>query len=441
MDDLKDLQKEEPGFPVTRDESSDENGEQGVIPSLPAEESNPKSSENPVSAGEKEGDGKEPVAATPTPTPVESSDEIPEKETQVSGEAVPVEPSDETSEEEAQISGEPSSLIGTLPELPGIGRSGYIAVGALLAAVVLVLLRTYSSRKKNSASKNSSAQKRRRELSDGCTEGTEASFISDMPEVNSSPSAAGTSYSVGKVHAIGARRDQQDSFILSDYMDRSVVRERGLLAIVADGMGGLSNGGMVSKLAADTGMEYFYNSAVSLTPQRRLLEMAQIINSRVNQFLQGRGERSGSTLVEALIHQGKLYFLTVGDSRIYLYRGGHLICLNRPHVYAEELALEGVNRQRGLSDMDSDRQKDSLTSYLGAGRLKHVDRNAEGITLSRGDRIMLCSDGVFGTLNEESMEQALSGNPQEAAELLEQQICAVGKVSQDNFTAVIIQYH
>lgn len=318
--------------------------------------------------------------------------------------------------------------------LTGWSKSSYIAIGALLMALILIVLRRITSQKHTDAK----GKKKQAETS-GATEDASSQNGSEEGS-RTSPSGMKAPYSVGKVHAIGARKDQQDSYHISDYnTDRSVISEKGFLAIVADGMGGLSNGGAVSKLAVNTGMEYFYGSLSSLTPERRLLEMAQLINHRVNQFLRGRGERSGSTLVEALIYRDKLYFLTIGDSRIYLYRGGHMICLNRPHVYAEELALEGVNQQRSLSDMEHDSQKASLTSYLGAGRLKYLDRNTEGITLVRGDKIMLCSDGVFGTLNEESMEFALSKSPEVAAELLEQQVYAAGKIGQDNFTAVIIQ--
>lgn len=352
-----------------------------------------------------------------------------------------------TAEPTAEPTTEPATEAGTEQQEPIWNKSGYIAVGALLAAIFLIIFRKLTSRKysaKNSVSpKKEQSRKRLQALSDEVQTGIETEDVSDFgvsgAEKQGAPLGRKVPYSVSKVHAIGARKDQQDSYNISDYMDSSLLQEKGLLAIVADGMGGLSNGGMVSKLAVNTGMEYFYGSDPSLAPGRRLLEMVQIINNRVNQFLYGKKERSGSTLIEALICQNKLYFLTVGDSRIYLYRGGHMICLNRPHIYAEELALDGVNKQRNLSDMESDRQKASLTSYLGAGRLKHLDRNAEGISLVKGDKIMLCSDGVFGTLTEESMELALSKSPEEAAELLEQQVYVAGKAAQDNFTAVIIQ--
>lgn len=391
---------------------------------------------------------------TPEETPEEDSEENSaenESDTAPSAQGEDGEPEDDTpvtvSPEptlfEERTTEETTTETGTPEAVPGWNKSGYIAVGALLAAIFLIVFRIMTSKKHSSSGKKGQGKKRSQAFSDEKTTGMETEGASSFEPVHTEKQAApaGTKapYSVAKVHSIGARKDQQDSYNISDYMDSSLLREKGFLAIVADGMGGLSNGGMVSKLAVNTGLEYFYGASSSLTPERRLLEMAQIINIRVNQLLHGRKERSGSTLVEALIYQNKLYFLTIGDSRIYLYRGGHMICLNRPHIYAEELALEGVNQQRSLSDMDSDRQKASLTSYLGAGRLKHLDRNAEGITLVKGDKIMLCSDGVFGTLNEESMELALSKNPEEAAELLEQQVYVAGKSAQDNFTAVIIQ--
>ena len=321
-----------------------------------------------------------------------------------------------------------------------VGASTMVAVGALAAAVLLILCRLlYRKKKTPSGKEKKSAEDLGITADEAPKERTDASKRGEERTITAPFQRTGESFSVGVVHAIGARKDQQDAYLLSDHTDNALVREKGFLAIVADGMGGLSNGGMVSRMAVSTGIEYFRSAPGGISPAKRLLEMTKVINVRVNQFLKGRGERSGSTLVESLIYDGKLYFLTVGDSRIYLYRGGRLICLNRPHVYAEELALEGVNHLRNLSDMDSDRQKGSLTSYLGAGRLKYLDRNAEGIALVRGDKLMLCSDGIFGTIKEEEMEQALSKNPKEAAELLEQKVYAAGKSAQDNFTAVVIQ--
>ena len=261
------------------------------------------------------------------------------------------------------------------------------------------------------------------------------------PELKSVPAPEGKIFSVGKVHDIGKRKDQQDSFGVSDAEDPELYTENGLYAVVADGMGGLADGGRVSYEVVKTGLGMFYDELKSETPQVKLLKTAVKINRNVNRMLAGQTQRSGSTLVEVLCYQGRLHFLSVGDSRIYLYRQGGLICLNRPHIYAEEIALDAVNGKCELRQMEVDSQKSSLTSYIGAGDLKHIDRSEEGIALVAGDKIMLASDGVFGTLTEQQITNALAEDALQAAEQMKDMIRAANKAHQDNYTAVILEYH
>lgn len=246
---------------------------------------------------------------------------------------------------------------------------------------------------------------------------------------------------VGKLHDIGMRKDQQDSFGVSDAADSELYEQKGLFAVVADGMGGLADGGLVSAESVKTCLGMFYDELGSGDAAARLLKMAARVNRNVNRILSGKTQRSGSTLVEALIYQGKLNYLTVGDSRIYLYRQGGLICLNRPHIYAEEIALEAVNGRSDIRQMETDSQRKSLTSYIGAGELKHLDRSEEGVTLMEGDKIMLASDGVFGTLTEQQMADALAMDAQQAADRMKALIQKAQKAHQDNYTAVVLEYH
>ena len=256
-----------------------------------------------------------------------------------------------------------------------------------------------------------------------------------------SASAPGTGMALtGIVHGIGGRDDQQDSCGLSDESGKGLWQEKGLFAVLADGMGGLSDGGAVSRLAVSTCLDTFFGAGAERDPADLLLEAARATNIRVNGMLGPNIRKSGSTLVQALIRRGKLYFLTVGDSRIYLYRGGRLLCLNRPHVYAEELALAGVNGRGSLDQVHRNAQKAALTSFVGAGELMHLDRSSEGIALVPGDKILLATDGVFGTLEDWQMEQALEKNADEAARELGRQIEEADKEYQDNYTAVILTY-
>lgn len=248
---------------------------------------------------------------------------------------------------------------------------------------------------------------------------------------------SGGSVAVADYQDIGAREDQQDSF---DYSAPELYAQQGVMAVVADGMGGLANGKAVSNALVRTFVDGFpqvsgyYNQTADI-----LLDLSIRANARINQMLRG-AERSGSTLVAALVRDGYLHYLTVGDSRIYLYRGGALLQLNREHIYQEELAVQAVNQAVAMAQVRGDRQAHSLTSYFGIGRIPAIDRNDEGIRLVPGDRILLASDGVFGTLSQDEMEQALQSGIQDAANQMGSMIRSAGKPYQDNNTLVILEY-
>lgn len=257
------------------------------------------------------------------------------------------------------------------------------------------------------------------------------------PEVEETVSAAADPRIFAAVHQhIGAREDQQDSYGVSE---PGTYLQNGVIAVVADGMGGLSNGRAVSAALVRSFLEGFRSASPRQNAADFLLEQAVRANSGVNQMLRGQ-DRSGSTLVSCVIRNGYLNFLTVGDSRLYLYRGGALLQLNREHIYQEELAEKAVNQEAGLSQVRGDRQAHALTSYFGIGHIPAIDRNDEGIKLLDGDKLLLASDGVFGTLTQMQMEMALAQDVTSATRMLGEQIRAANRTHQDNNTAVVLEY-
>jgi len=287
-------------------------------------------------------------------------------------------------------------------------------VFALLAAVAAALLH-----KKN-----------------GGTQPPQTTPVSGASEVPAAPAATAPAHvQVAYYQHIGAREDQQDSYAVSNPAGYD---RQGVLAVVADGMGGLSNGGAVSATVVRCFMDTF--RSIQVPPGELLLEAAARTNERVNRMLRG-GEKSGSTLVAVIIREGWLNFLSVGDSRIYLYRGGALLQLNREHAYREELAVRAVNQEIPMGRVRGDRQSHALTSFLGIGTIPHIDRNDEAIRLLPGDRLLLASDGVFGTLTGRQLETALALEISESAKQIESLIRQENLPHQDNNTAVILEFN
>lgn len=253
-----------------------------------------------------------------------------------------------------------------------------------------------------------------------------------MPKENAKSESAGIQ--VGSLHNIGRRSGQQDSY--------DVVKcGNGLLAVVADGMGGLSDGDKVSQKIVAT----FHEDAARVRPGHSFDALYQMVghaNREVNRMLGSSLQgKCGSTLLAVLLENDQMQWTAVGDSRIYLYRGGSLLQVNREHTYKIELLERAVNGEMSFADMRSDSQLGRVCSYLGMGRLKHVDGSLNMVKLLPGDRVLLMSDGVFNTLSEEEIAAVLRRHEDvdQAAQVLEKQVLGKQSPTQDNFTCVILK--
>ena len=240
---------------------------------------------------------------------------------------------------------------------------------------------------------------------------------------------------VGTSSICGKRKNQQDALYCSEWKNRRALTGRGLLAAVADGIGGLSNGDLASVTAVQNMRAAFLNEKGGRTPPEELLYAAASAHQGVL-ALNREGKMCGSTLVSVLIKQWNLWLLSIGDSRIALYRAGVLLTLNREHVMKrdndEERAVNGAM-------IPPDARKDkALTSFVGKENLRQIDRTLPPMRLLPGDKIVLMSDGIFGTLNEDELCAALSCAPEAAARKVTQLVEAKNKPAQDNASIIVI---
>lgn len=241
-------------------------------------------------------------------------------------------------------------------------------------------------------------------------------------------------YSAGYAQWIGNREDQEDACAVTEWHNADIVAHRGILAAVADGIGGLDDGQIASQTMIQSLWDGFEHLDPGMSPQDKLLVlMANGQREVVN--INRRGKRCGTTLVAALVKGGYLSIISVGDSRIALYRSGVLLQLNREHVNArvrdEQSALYGAARVEG-------NRRAALTSYIGKEDLQELDRTLNPIQLVSGDRVLLMSDGVFGTLSDDQLVALLDQEPQQAADAIIEEVKARQKQYQDNATVVIV---
>lgn len=246
---------------------------------------------------------------------------------------------------------------------------------------------------------------------------------------------SGGKIAVGQLHNIGKRPYQEDSSGVTMLSD-------GALAIVADGMGGLSGGDKVSQKIVYTMLGYS-DSLKTGQMDGVLSAMVNGVNESVNKMLGPDGlYKSGSTLMAVLVRQNRFHWIAVGDSHIYFYRNGSLVQLNQEHNRGQDLIVKAVRGEITFQEAREDRKKSGLTSFVGMGNLKHVDKSLRSIPLEAGDRIVLMTDGVFNALPDQTIAAVLARNPNvdQAAAEMERLVIQHGNPRQDNFTAVILGF-
>ena len=241
---------------------------------------------------------------------------------------------------------------------------------------------------------------------------------------------------IGKLHEQGAREYQQDCFATSPV---EAIGTHGLLAVVADGMGGLEDGDLVSQTTVGAVLDGFMQ--LPGAPFEPLLwTMLRQANSAVNRFLgPDKLRKSGSTLVAGILREGKFQWISVGDSRIYLWRDGVLTQLSREHIFLNELALRYVNNNGTLDEAYQHPRSDGLTSYLGQGELKHADIPTGPIEVFADDVLLMMSDGVYNALSQEELIRCLQGSADQMAKTLGAAIAKKNHPKQDNYTAVVLK--
>ena len=245
-------------------------------------------------------------------------------------------------------------------------------------------------------------------------------------------------FQTGSLQGIGNRESQEDAFFLLNDRDVLKAQEEGLFAVVADGMGGMADGRAASSAVVSSLAESFSTMDWEEDPAVQLEEAIRLAGDRVCRLLGGQG---GSTAVACMIYQERLWFAGVGDSGLYLLRDGQLNRLNRIHnmchqIYLRELRAGNTDPSSGRNHVETG----ALTSFLGMDGMEEVDLLQRPLLLEAGDVLLLCSDGVSGTLSEEILTACLEQEtPKFISMAMEQEILKCALPHQDNYTAVVIR--
>jgi serine/threonine protein phosphatase PrpC len=214
---------------------------------------------------------------------------------------------------------------------------------------------------------------------------------------------------------------------------------------VADGIGGNDAGEVASRIAvhalAAGVLERLFLPQLTdspLTTEQMTAELKQIVLQANQAILSMRNQSSehtnmGSTLTAALIHNQQAIVVNVGDSRTYLMREGHLSQVTSDHSLVARLAAQGV-----ISPQEIYTHEQRSVIYRSLGDRGNVEIDLFEIDLQAGDRLLLCSDGLWEMVRDPLIEEVLLErfDPQQACNRLVELANLGG--GDDNISVIVV---
>jgi serine/threonine protein phosphatase PrpC len=240
----------------------------------------------------------------------------------------------------------------------------------------------------------------------------------------------------------GLRREEnEDSYCVEDDLG---------LYLVADGMGGHAAGEVASKLAVDAIAAFVrdtreadvnrtwpfpYDQSLSLDGNR-IKAAFKLANRKLGAAMDGNSSLRGMATTAAAVLFGRATPVVahVGDSRIYLARGGELRQITEDHSWVSEQVRAGV-----LSEADARRHpwRNVVTRAISGG--EDVDVDVAEIEIQAGDRLMICSDGLSGVVAPERL-MVLVMREGDLKSICSDLIAAANEAGgPDNITAAVLQ--
>ena len=239
-------------------------------------------------------------------------------------------------------------------------------------------------------------------------------------------------FSVYQVSRRGGREKNEDR------MGYCYTRDTGLFAL-ADGMGGHPEGDMAAQVALQTLAAIFQREAKpSLADPLKFLHDAVLAGH--HQLLHYATSRSlvdtpRTTIVACILQGAAAYWAHCGDSRLYMVRGDKLVARTRDHSYTE---LQTTMSQ--VVPIGEKLNRNVLFTCLGSPGKPLID-TAGPLRLQPGDRLLLCSDGLWGAVSDAAICEQLARQPLSDAvpELVEMALRSAGPKS-DNVTVLCVEW-
>ncbi|MCR5809685.1 MAG: Stp1/IreP family PP2C-type Ser/Thr phosphatase [Clostridiales bacterium] len=227
----------------------------------------------------------------------------------------------------------------------------------------------------------------------------------------------------------GLRKKNEDSFYVPQDGARPVV-------IVADGMGGHIAGEVASSTAALKISDYVNRAECGMSSITLLRQAVNEANRAVFELAMKDDSYSGmgTTVVMALLSPDRYTVANIGDSRLYHFDGAKLKRVTKDHSYVQELISAGLITEAQAKDHP---QRNLVTRAVGTSRFEKADVGVR--SWKNGDILMLCTDGLCGSVDDKDMERLLRGTEDllDCCDNLTE--LALMNGSSDNITVVLVK--
>lgn len=234
--------------------------------------------------------------------------------------------------------------------------------------------------------------------------------------------------------------------------DRIHLNEEDRLFVVADGMGGHAAGEVASGIAVaavndfiihtrrdrELTWPYAYDDSLSYDGNR-LQTSIRLANNRIRDAVEEDSsyQGMGSTLVSLLATEERITIGSVGDSRVYRYRGEELLQLTSDHSWVNEQLEEGMITEQQAK---SHPFRNVVTRALGSDSAVQVDILSDSI--EEGDCYLLCSDGLTGMVEDNVISGLLAGLAEQGVEAVCRKMVDAANVQggKDNISVVLVRF-
>lgn len=214
-----------------------------------------------------------------------------------------------------------------------------------------------------------------------------------------------------------------------------------LLIVLADGMGGHRHGEVAAQLAVKTLTDAFQEEAAPTlrNPAGFLKNAIQYVHDAIGAITiaQDMLEAPRTTIVAAILQDGRLYCAHVGDSRLYHFRNGKLLFRTEDHSIVQMLYKRGQLDKEGMSTHPN---RHKIYNCLGGDKQPQIDQ-AQTDDLLEGDTLLVCSDGLWSVFEESEIADMLHGGIiTETLPALLDEAELRSQVEGDNMSAIGLQW-